>query len=132
MSEASRIMPVEEMSDRALVKRFLDVCNCAIEENANKFPFKQMLALSNCFLGGRPITVGIYKDDPSKTYDHYTYRFENSRFSLMEHGKVHDAFEWRTCRGYLEKVVKNPREYIENPNQLKFDWLKGRLGLKLD
>jgi hypothetical protein len=131
MSHATKILPVGELSERTLVKRFLEVCNCVIDENLDKVPFKRMLALRNIILGDQPITIGIYKDEVLKTYEHFTFCFEGGKFRLVEQGKSENTLEWRTCRTFLEHVVENPREYIEVPSQLKLNWIKTRLGLKL-
>lgn len=30
---------------------------------------------------------------------------------------------------YLQRVAENPKEYVENPALLDWDWLKSRVGL---
>lgn len=132
MSHATKKPRVEEMSEQELVEGFLDVANRAMSKHADKFPFKQLMALSNTIIGDRSIAIGIYKDDSSNTYDHYTYRFQDGKFQMVEHGKVKHAIEWKASRDYLEEVVENPQEYIDNPFKLDFDWLKSRLGMELD
>jgi hypothetical protein len=41
-----------------------------------------------------------------------------------------DAEEgWKVNVSYLQQVVDNPQEYIDNPAKLDFDWLRDRLKL---
>jgi hypothetical protein len=106
---------------------FLNVCNEAIEEHRDEFPFKQLLAAGNRVLGDRQIAVGIYKTDASTPHDYYTVQMKDGRFLYEGHGKHGEDVEWKVKESYLENVAQDPQTYIEHPFKLDWEWLKSRL-----
>ena len=51
----------------------------------------------------------------------------NEKFEIQSRGKSEHDTEWKVSRDYLESVVDNPQEYIDNPAKLDLEWLKHRL-----
>ena len=108
----------------ALFHQYLAVCNKAIKKHENEFPYQQMLSWGETLLGGRPIDLAVYDDEPKAAFSLY---FNNHE--LKNDGDPVDARKaWRMNLSYLRNVVNHPDDYIEHPERLDLDWLKSRLG----
>ncbi|GEM_PF-917338 len=107
-----------------LFKRYVDICNRAMEANKDRFPFKQILgAAQNQASPAKNIEVCIIDDRPDAAY---VLHFDHDKMS----GAAHDSCpncqcdkQWRITRSYLEDVIKNPDEYIDNPAKINWDWM---------
>jgi len=107
-----------------LVERYLEVCNQAIEKNRKKFPYKNLLEASEAFQdNGWRFTV--YDDEPKGSFQMH---LKNSFIEAEPCQKKH-ASGWKLNTSYLHKVTQNPKEYIDNPALLDWEWLKNRMGL---
>ena len=107
----------------------LQVMNKAILENADRFPYGQIMKLGEKVLGGKEIGVAVYASDSSSPFDYFTVEFKNGKLELVSHGKEHPAITWKVSRDYLAKVAGDPEHYIERPERLDLDWVRSRLGL---
>jgi len=112
-----------------LVTQYINTCNAAMQKHRDDFPFRQLMRASERMLGDKNIGVGIYKDDPEAPFDFYTIKLRDGHFELVSHGKKDIDITWKAPETYLEKVVRNPDEYISHPSKLDFDWLRSRVGL---
>lgn len=121
-------MKTSELSSTALFTEYVRVANQAIGQRKEKFPFKQLLDAAD-ELVDEPVNVGIYKDDADHPHDWFTMEFNGETFDVAQHGKSDKGMTWKVTQAYLENVVENSDEYIENPAKLDFDWLKQRVGL---
>lgn len=107
----------------------INVFNTAIDKHANEPLMKPIVTAANKLLDDKKIGVAVYKSAPTKPFDYYTLEFDDSRFQIVSHGKEEPNIAWRVSRSYLEDVVKNADDYIENPMKLDLEWLKDRLGM---
>lgn len=108
----------------------LNVINTALFENRDRMPYKPLLSASEKVLQDRQLGVAIYDEDASAPFDYFTIRYHDGTFEVLSHGKQQPEIAWRVSRDYLEKVAANPREYVEHPARLDWDWLKSRVGLE--
>lgn len=113
----------------SLFTEALNVINASLAEHRDTQPYKAMLAASEKLLDDARIGVAVYKTEPSEPFDWFTICYRNGSFELVSHGKRDTDVAWRVSRDYLEKVAGNPREYIDHPVKLDWDWLKSRLGI---
>ena len=113
----------------ALFTEALNVINAAFAEHADSMPYQALLEASEKTLGDRRLGVAVYDSDPDAPFDHFTIRFREKAFELVSHGKQEPDVVWKVSRSYLEKVAASPREYIEHPLKLDWDWLKSRVGI---
>jgi hypothetical protein len=121
---------VKELDEQALFAQALDVMNRAVRAHEDQTPYKQILQASEKLVGDRAIAVGVAKEPGGEPYDFYTVRFADGSFELEGRGRQGDpSLSWRVSRSYLEGVVEHPQRYIEHPEKLDLDWLKGRLGI---
>ncbi len=110
-----------------LFQDYLDVCNQALEENKDNFPYKLICNAAESAFAERAIKLAIYDDRPKECYclqmkDH---KIEASDECDLSHAK--DA--WRINLSYLQQVVDHPEEYIKHPARLDWDWLRNRIGM---
>ncbi len=109
-----------------LFQKYLEICNKAIAENKDRFPYKNLMSLSENILGDHKIDLAVYDDNPKGAY---SLQFRDKKLELAEKPPEKPESAWRVNRSYLEKVVSNPEKYVEHPERLDLDWLKSRIGL---
>ena len=122
-------MKAKDLSSSALFTEYVNVANQAIGRRRDDFPFKQLLDAADSLLDDRKVNVGIYKTDADNPHDWFTMEFNGDTFDIAQHGKTDEGLTWKVSQEYLEGVVDNPSDYIENPTQLDFEWLKERVGI---
>ena len=121
-------MPTE-MDTPTLFAQYLNVANAALSANEDRFPYKQILRALSDRLNGKRVGVAVYKDDSSSPFDYFTITFHDGHLSYLAHGKEAPDIVWKAPRRHLERVVRDPKEYIEHPAKLDWDWLKSRAGV---
>jgi hypothetical protein len=105
----------------------LDVFNEAIAAHESASPYREILAMGDKLFGGKNVGVAVYKDNPDQPFDYFTVRFLNGKLELVARGKQEPEIAWKVSQDYLSKVSENPRDYIDNPVKLDWDWLKSRI-----
>lgn len=111
-------MENDETITRDLFDRYLEVCNKAIAKHAEKIPFKQIIESEQA-----QKNVGVcIVDDIAKPS--ITMKLDGQK-CLCASDVLEGACqtEWRVTRSYLEKVINNPEEYINNPAKIDWDWI---------
>jgi hypothetical protein len=113
----------DNLSNKDLFKKYIEVCNAALAANKNRFPFKQILDAAQKEYNDKKIEVMIVDDHPRPSYI-----MEMSGHNITS--RPHDACQncncdgqWSVTRSYLENVLKNPDSYIKNPAKLNWEWL---------
>lgn len=106
---------------------YIKVCNQALAENKEVFPYKQLANTTEGLLGGNRVKIVMYDDRPKACY---ALRLNDSNISSTQiNDPEHTKEAWRVNYTYLKRVVENPEDYIKHPAKLDWDWLKSRLGL---
>lgn len=98
-----------------LLKQYLDICNKALIENRNIFPYKHLLqAITNA----PPVSIVLVDDTPKGLFelsiDDASIHAKNIGSSAPTEQVI------RMNIRDLEDAVQNPDEYIKDPT--KFDW----------
>ncbi len=106
-----------------LVSDYTDVCNKALSQNSDRFPYEQILGAAKKLAHGQVVEVNVMDWGYAESYI----------FTLSEQGIVsqpHDACgacecvrSWDVSKDYLERVSEMPNDYIENPAKINWDWL---------
>jgi len=107
-----------------LFKSYLQVCNKAIEQNKDSFPYKQIWDAGSKFLDDSAINIAVYDDRPIISY---SVRFNNGEISANKNEISLDGKPWKVTYSYLKKVIDNPDEYIKHPARLDWQWIKSRI-----
>lgn len=110
-----------------LFNHSLDVLNRAISSNNDTFPYREVFDACDTLYGDEPLRVQIYEDDVESPIGEYFIKFENKLFKPAGPHDGKPTMAWKVSKDYLEKVVKNPQDYIDHPEKLDWDWLKDRL-----
>lgn len=109
----------------ALLERYVGVCNQALLQNRNRFPFKQILGAARQSERGRPVEV-VIADDLSK--ESYVFYLKDQGIEIRPHGACgacNCVRRWAVHTAYLEEVACRPERYIENPARLNWEWMFG-------
>ena len=116
------------MDNSQLVTKYLDVVNRSLQANRDHFPWKQIIAKGETTWSGKNIGLGI--NEPGREVpETYTIKFVNGSFVNDGPGKVDTTYTWEADKAFMEKVVANPQEYIDNPMKINWDWVKSSLNL---
>lgn len=104
-------------------KRYLTVCNQAIEANKERFPFKQILLAARERNKDRIVEVEVFDTRPLETYALY-WGPSGALFKRHENCENCECdAKWRVSLNYLKQVTKNPQLYVSNPAMIDWEWL---------
>ncbi len=106
-----------------LLQKYLDVCNKAIEENKNEFPYKQAMSSFERMFENNNIHIAIYDD---RVKDMYVLKYKNSKLSNETSEEPVLEKSWHINYSHLKHVVDNPEQYIKHPIKLDWEWVKNR------
>lgn len=110
-------------------QRYLEICNLAIEQNKNKFPYTEIWGARLKQLEEEmKIQAIVYDDRPKVAYMLRLTR--DMKIEIVEKKTLPPEDAWPFTYQYLKRVVDNPQEYIENPAKLEWGWLKTVFGSK--
>jgi len=115
---------ISEATDYEQVfQQYLEICNRAIEQNKNKFPYTEIWGTRLKEMKEEmDIHAVIFDDRPKLVYKLRLTPDMKIEIAEKKEMTVEDA--WPFMYQYLKRVVDNPQEYIENPAKLEWGWLK--------
>ena len=108
-----------------LIERYANVCNQALLQNKERFPFKQILGAARDAERERPVEVVISDAVPPEVY---VFRLKSDGVEVKPHLRCSDCTcvrSWNTNMSYLRNVTQNPYVYIKNPAKLDWEWMYG-------
>lgn len=106
----------------ALFRQYVEVCNRAMAEHAEEFPYKQIWNAARKAIGENGVRIAVYDDQPKSAYE---IHLEGDHLEASRDGHS-DSPVWRMDLSYLQEVVEHPEAYIQNPARLDWDWLRSR------
>jgi len=106
-----------------LFYRYLEICNKALKENRDRFPFKQILGVALHDRLSINIEVCIIDDHPKGAYVMHLQGDKISGTPNTECTTSSYDSQWRVSKTYLEDVIAHPDDYIKNPARIDWDWL---------
>ncbi len=115
----------DQKTMNAVMKRYIEICNEAIEKNNSLFPGAQFHIMGRTITEKNPILLAVYDDRPKGAY---SLLVSDKQLAL---GNTPTELEkaWRLKLSHIEDVLSNPAEYIDQPNKLDLEWLKIRIGM---
>jgi hypothetical protein len=115
------------MSDeyQELFEQYLSVCNQAIEQSKDHFPYKEMWKAGKTIMGDHRIECTVYDNRPKASYSLGLEK--DAHLTDIKKEKNPDRKGWKVNYSYLKEVVEHPEKYIQNPAKLDWDWLKDRI-----
>lgn len=103
-----------------LFERYMEICNQALEQNKEKFPFKQIWEAAQTRLRDQKVALAVYDDSPQETFE---VALNGSHLDVSR-PECSCKAPWRVNRSYLEQVTSNPEDYIQNPAKIDWGWLQ--------
>lgn len=124
--------------------RALNVINTALIENAERFPWSQIIDTARSRLSGGKLIIAV--EDDRSGVDHcekFLVQIRNDRFCLVgdEVTQPEDSsssgskqgqpakVDWNVTTRYLDDLACRAKYYVEHPARIGLDWLTDRLGL---
>lgn len=116
----------ETLSTLNLVKHYINICNTAFTRHKEEMVFGAALAALNKYTSGEVITLQVI-DSENRNVGYYTTRFIDGEFTPIMEGDQSNADAHFTLRkSFLEDVLSNADNYIDNPERLDWSWLQGK------
>lgn len=110
-------------------QQYLEICNQAIEQNKNKFPYTEIWGERMKLVEDEMKIEAIVYDDRPKIA--YMLRLtKDMKIEIVEKKPTPPQEAWPFTYQYLKRVVDNPQEYIENPARLEWGWLETAFALR--
>lgn len=104
-------------------QQYLEICNRAIEQNKNKFPYTEIWGSRlKARKDEMEIEAIVYDDRPKLAY--MLRLTKDMKIEIVEKKTLPPEEAWPFTYQYLKRVVDNPQDYIENPAKLEWGWLK--------
>jgi len=108
---------------RELISRYVDVCNAAMHENRDRFPFKQILGAAQTAEHNHPIEVVV---TGALGAERYVFKLEDTGLNVDTHESCKGCpciRKWITKEEYLRDVTVHAPDYISNPARLNWEWM---------
>jgi len=103
-----------------LLDKYVRVCNEALFQNKDRFPFKQILGSVRRTEADKMIEVKV--ENAPDISDHI-FKIHDDQVIVMTHSECECERSWSVSKKYLENVVHNPQTYINNPALIDWDWM---------
>lgn len=123
---------IKEAGDYERVfQQYLAICNRAIEQNKNKFPYTEiwgtrLKALEEIM----KIHAVVFDDRPKISF--VLGLTPDMKIKILEKKPIPPEDAWPFTYQYLKRVVDNPKEYVDNPARLEWGWLRNVFGQSPD
>ncbi len=112
---------LQPRSEKELFAQYVAVCNRALETHKDEFPYKQLWEMAQVALEKQPVSLAIYDDQLKAVYD---VLLHDNHLNIVAESHAQPSHVWHMNRHYLEQVVNNPDDYINNPAKIDWEWLK--------
>jgi hypothetical protein len=104
-----------------LFKQYLTICNQAIAQHKDRFPYKQIWDAVEQMQSREAVDLTVYDDEPQS---HYKLRLQDKQIKLIASDHLGAPVGWKLSTSYLRRVIAHPQDYIDHPAKLDWDWLK--------
>jgi len=118
MSELAK----EESYDE-LMRRYLELCNKALEANKDRFPYGSIWKAAEEAMDGNEVEFALVEDAP-KARVQVSMKDAKIDFHECNCDRQGEVPIRRINAGYIRKMLEDPEKAIEDPSLLDWDWLK--------
>lgn len=112
----------------ALFQRYLEVCNEAMNEHKDEFPYNHIWEAAEKMQSESGVHFTIYDDEPKGDYQ---LKVANKHIELIDtkssaatSSADNLSPEWRLNTSYMKEVIAHPEDYVKDPAKLDWLWLK--------
>jgi hypothetical protein len=117
----------EDQDYEKVFLQYLEICNQAIEQNKNKFPYTEIWGARFKEMAADATLQAIVYDDRPKLSCMLRLT-KDMKIELVEKKAIPPDEAWPFTYQYLKRVVDHPKEYIANPARLEWGWLQNVFG----
>jgi len=106
-----------------LINTYVHVCNQALLQNKDRFPFKQILGAVREAEKGCVVEVNVCGASPSGSF---VFSLDERGVLAGPHGDCLDCDcdrTWNVSKAYLEEVARHPQSFIQNPAKINWEWM---------
>lgn len=102
-----------------LLQQYIEVCNKALSQNQDKFPYNHLFKALNHV---RPVTFILVDDAPKGLFE---LRVESAAIHARDmNGQPPTSQAIRMNISTLEEVLQSPEEYINDPSKIDWSWVR--------
>jgi hypothetical protein len=110
---------------QTLLNAYVAICNQALQENKDIFPYKSMIEAIHHTIEGKKIALSLIDDEPKVIA---CLSLEKDGVKLLPLDTEENQFvKINMCHlkmSYLKNVIDNPQEYIKNPAKIDWRWIE--------
>ena len=120
-------MNISDHSD--LIEQYIDVCNKALINSKDRFPFKQILGAAREAENGSVVEVNVVGDDIAS--GSFVFELYGDGVTAKPHGECDGCQcdrQWSVSKAYLEGVAADPQSYVNNPAKIDWGWMYDDMG----
>jgi hypothetical protein len=115
----------EKEDSQTLLNAYVAICNQALQENKDMFPYKSIIEAFYQTIEGKKIALSLIDDEP-KVIGCLSLEKDGVKLSPLDVDE-NQAVKINMCHlkmSYLKNVVLNPHEYIKNPAKIDWRWIE--------
>ena len=116
----------ERLKALTLAKHYINICNTALAQHREQFPYKQIITLLDRLYSGETLTFRI-EDEDGREEAIVTTGFIDGQFTPIREGEHNPDAHFILHRSYLEEVLEHAEEYTRHPAKLDLSWLHDTL-----
>ena len=112
---------MKQSKSEQLLRTYVEVCNQALRENSERFPFKQILGAAKADGMDTAIEVNVVGASEA-----YVFRVKDIGIEMQRHEECPDCRcvrKWVVQAYFLEQVSKTPEVSVENPAKINWEWM---------
>lgn len=111
----------EKIDSQNLLKSYLEICNQALQENKDIFPYKSIFDAVQKKVDGKKIALSIIDDEPKMVC---CLSLEKDKIKLLPLELDKSVNICHLKISYLKNVLSHPQEYITNPTKIDWRWIE--------
>jgi hypothetical protein len=105
-----------------LLEQFLEICNMSMTANREKFPYCHIWRAAETEASAKQCEFVLVDDRPKALCQ---ISLVDGTIKVVASDDKADATPVMKVRmSYIEKVVKSPGKYIEDPSLINWDWMR--------
>lgn len=114
-------MTAKEDEYASLLRRYIEICNEAIEKNGDKFPYSAIWGAALPKVEGKQLEFALRDDRPKACL---RVAVEGDHLDPEQSGEVCQDLDWVFDYSFLKDVVENADACIDEPTRLDWAWLR--------
>ena len=108
-----------------LLRQYISICNDAMNTDNGDFPLRKTWAAILQHLEGERVEFAVRDDRPKAVM---SVDLGKSAMKPANEESKGQHSDWTFDYSFLRKVVDNPKDYINDPTKLDWDWLLMKKG----